>query len=61
METKRFLDAAVDGQHVSRTIICKWNQRFNDGRTDIVNSYTIHQLPKKILDLAPMDFDLFLT
>lgn len=35
IETKRFIDAAGDGPHVSRKMVYKWHQRFKDGRTDI--------------------------
>lgn len=35
MDTKRFIDAAGDGPHVSRTMVYKSHQRFKDGRTDI--------------------------
>lgn len=31
-------DAAGDGTHVSRTMICRWNQRFKNERIDIFDN-----------------------
>lgn len=46
---------------VCRTMVYKWNQRFNDGRTDILSSCNTPPLARTPLspDLAPMNFALF--
>lgn len=36
-ETKRFLGAARNDPRMSRTKVYKWNQMFEDGRTDILS------------------------